>query len=376
MPTITGQPALDVAIGLFFAFFLLSVLCSAVNETIATLLAWRSDTLLSALRSMLGAAPETTGTAAPPAAGGIATTTLQRPRGSAASGPKRGVFYRMGVGKEAKADAKALVENPRVAELLDHPLVRSLVDETSRSPMRRVVPSYLPSRTFALALLDTLTDAEADDNVLQQAKTSIDGIDEPHVKKALLTVLANAQGNVDRFRDGIEQWFDATMSRASGWYKRKTLASLWVIAAIVTLVFNADAAQIATALWKDPVLRASVVQQAQAAAKSQSDIKNPNPESAADKQTVTTQIERIRQLKLPLGWSTHRSDPRLPDDGWGWIVKILGLLATIVALTLGAPFWFDALGKVSRLRGSGEQPAAPPAPAAAIAITPPAPGPA
>jgi hypothetical protein len=37
--------------------------------------------------------------------------------------------------------------------------------------------------------------------------------------------------------------------------------------------------------------------------------------------------------------------------------KILGLLVTGFALSLGAPFWFDLLGKVSNLRGAG--PAAP-----------------
>jgi hypothetical protein len=39
MPEITGQQALDVAIGLILVFFLLSVVCSAINEAFATALA-------------------------------------------------------------------------------------------------------------------------------------------------------------------------------------------------------------------------------------------------------------------------------------------------------------------------------------------------
>ena len=46
-------------------------------------------------------------------------------------------------------------------------------------------------------------------------------------------------------------------------------------------------------------------------------------------------------------------------QGWkGYLAKIAGLLVTAFALALGAPFWFDLLSKVARLRASG--PPAPP----------------
>jgi hypothetical protein len=330
MPSITGQPAVDVAIGLFFAFFLLSVLCSAINEAIATRLAWRSDTLLAALRSMLAdASPE------PDRAkqsGDLATnpTAAKKPESAVTSGGDQELITR----------------------LLDHSLVRSLVDERSRNGLRRAVPSYIPSRTFALALLDTLTDkSDASDDAFVQAQKTVDGIGNMQLKQALSALLADARGSIDRYYEGIAGWFDATMERASGWYKRRAQRNLWVIAVVVTVLFNADAAQMATSLWKDPVLRASVVSQAQAAAKDTPDLTNPGSTD-----NVTSQVERIRQLKLPLGWSFKKSDPRWPDDAVGWVGKLLGLAATVIALSLGAPFWFDLLGKVSRLRGTGAQP--------------------
>jgi hypothetical protein len=58
----------------------------------------------------------------------------------------------------------------------------------------------------------------------------------------------------------------------------------------------------------------------------------------------------VNQFGLPLGWSHATSPHNLFWDGFG---KVLGLLVTAFALTLGAPFWFDLLGKVSNLRGSG-----------------------
>jgi hypothetical protein len=62
----------------------------------------------------------------------------------------------------------------------------------------------------------------------------------------------------------------------------------------------------------------------------------------------------VSALELPLGWGTDPDDPRWFDDWQGAVGKVLGLLATVLALTLGAPFWFDLLGKVSRIRTSGK----------------------
>jgi hypothetical protein len=37
----------------------------------------------------------------------------------------------------------------------------------------------------------------------------------------------------------------------------------------------------------------------------------------------------------------------------GWLKTILGWAITIAAISLGAPFWFDLLGKVANLKGTG-----------------------
>ena len=36
--------------------------------------------------------------------------------------------------------------------------------------------------------------------------------------------------------------------------------------------------------------------------------------------------------------------------------KITGLLATILAIMMGAPFWFDLLNKISNMRSTGAKP--------------------
>jgi hypothetical protein len=45
----------------------------------------------------------------------------------------------------------------------------------------------------------------------------------------------------------------------------------------------------------------------------------------------------------------------VPDDFWSWLGRLAGWSATVLALSLGAPFWFDVLGKFARLRNTGNR---------------------
>jgi hypothetical protein len=46
----------------------------------------------------------------------------------------------------------------------------------------------------------------------------------------------------------------------------------------------------------------------------------------------------------------------VPHNGEEVFLKILGLLVTAAAVTLGAPFWFDLLNKITNFRLSGPPP--------------------
>jgi hypothetical protein len=144
------------------------------------------------------------------------------------------------------------------------------------------------------------------------------------------------------------------MDRVSGWYKRRTQIALTVIALIVTLLANADALQIGRSLWNDDAVRAAVVAQAQQAVSKGQATPDGGKDASQAAETLSQQVSDVKSLELPLGWSTDPKDPRWFDSGWGAAGKVLGLITTTLALTLGAPFWFDLLGRVSRLRTTGK----------------------
>ena len=309
MPDLTASPAIDVALGLIFMFFLLSIICSTVNELIAAALGWRAQLLEEGVRSML-------------------------------------------TGKDdAPGKAEKLLD-----ELAEHPLVAGKVSTVRKRFRQRRFPSYMNPKTFAMTFLDTVAPPAGDPegssrNLLERARTYALTLNETDpIRRALLAFLDQAGDDVTRFRTSVETWFDLTMDRVSGWYKRRTQIALIVIALVVTLLANADALQVGRALWNDDAVRASVVAQAQQAVnKGQA-----TPEVGKSAEALSEQVRDVKSLDLPLGWSTDPKDPRW-FDGWaGAVGKVLGLLATALALTLGAPFWFDLLGRVSRLRTTGK----------------------
>jgi hypothetical protein len=53
---------------------------------------------------------------------------------------------------------------------------------------------------------------------------------------------------------------------------------------------------------------------------------------------------------LPLGWKDY------PKTFGEWVTKVAGLIASILAVSLGGPFWFDVLQRFMQLRATGVAP--------------------
>jgi hypothetical protein len=91
-------------------------------------------------------------------------------------------------------------------------------------------------------------------------------------------------------------------------------------------------------------------------------------------QSFTLSYQQIHENQFPLGWTkvnyTYanaseiaqlRAIPGLPKhksgQWWAYIsvlfYKICGVAFTVLAITIGAPFWFDILGGIVKLRASG-----------------------
>lgn len=234
------------------------------------------------------------------------------------------------------------------------PAARDALAEIRHRPERASVEAFvaaLPSQDTANRAIATDLLAAVDRDPLERARAALVGLPADHpARRTLLRLLDDAEGSRDTFRTSVENWFDEQMDRISGWYKRRV--QRWIIAygVALTILFNVDTVAVAQSLWRAPTERASAAAVATAAAD-------------RDINSVDTSLDALRGLEVPIGWTAphqHNAvsrDPRhVPATVPEGLLKLLGWLITAGALAFGAPFWFDALGKLTRQRNTGDKP--------------------
>src|SRR4051794_10657214 len=140
MLNLTGVPALDLAIGLGFIFFLLATLAATIQEFIAGIFGLRARTLEAGLRSMLE----------DPNVGWAYVDQFY-------NHPLVKSLYRTAPPKTATPPTSPV---PQQAAAGERPLPTFVSADGRPSAWERTKgPSYISPRTFALVLLDTLAPA-------------------------------------------------------------------------------------------------------------------------------------------------------------------------------------------------------------------------
>jgi hypothetical protein len=275
--------AIEVGIGLVFVYLILSLICSAVQETIAGVAGWRSNTLKEGIENLL--------------------------------------------------------EDPSIKDLgkevYRHPLVKKLAKNGKN-------PSYIPPRNFAIALLDVLKDPTAREGPISEVRDTVRKMSDGPVKIALAGLIDSAQGDLTQACKNVETWFDDSMDRVNGWYKRNVQKWMMGIALVLAVFMNVDSIEISQRLWKDSQLRAQIVAHAGV---------------FVEERKTDDEFKRLRQElnELPVGWgkSTRDSLYKHPEL---FILKVFGWIFTTIAVSFGAPFWFDGLSKLFNIRAAGRRP--------------------
>jgi hypothetical protein len=295
----TDWAPLEVAIGLVLVFFILSVIASSLNEAIATVLGWRAKYLERWLENILKDPPSN---------------------------------------QQVRTSVDELFSNPLLASLIPQPGVW-------RSKTANRAPSYIATEVFSAAVLTHRGTRQLPATVAD----AIDNLPSRQLQEVARRLSNEASDTIEDLRANLERWYDDSMERVSGWYKRRVQFVLALIGLVLAIVLNADTMQIVGKLWSDQSVRAAVVAEADRVAQSD--------DPAADLEAVADRVDQLKSLDVPLGWKLEEGDPRdLPDGLRGWAGKVVGILLTALALMLGAPFWFDLLSRFARLRISGAPP--------------------
>jgi hypothetical protein len=276
-----GSTVLDVAIGLIFTFLAISLAVSAIVEAIASAMKWRASTLLQGIKDLLND-PNFDGLAR-----SIYNHALVNPQDS-------------GTAKTEKA-----LKNP---------------------------PAYMDPRLFADALVDV---AKITQDSPDKIKLAIDtNIKDEQLNCLLKGFVDQTAGDLGKMRDNIAAWFDNSMDRVGGVYKRKTQLWSFAIALIIAAALNVSAVGVGEALWLQPMLARTI-----------GPTTGLNPGAA---------LALLETLGFPIGWS----DAAFRNlQTWNGLEMLAGWLITATATLFGAPFWFDMLEQFVRVKGSGPSPA-------------------
>ena len=320
---------IDTAIGLVFTYFLLSIIASGIQEVVAGIFSWRGIYLSKGIDVILDNDAKTTfrWTSVGDFLRAHFTTSL--PETAAARHAAKPVPAIATAAQQEQHDTLG-----KVLSVQTHPLLRGTPSQ---------LPSYVPARNFALALLETLRDG-SQAPLFSQAERTISKLPPGDLQRTLSLFVQNAGGDLDIFRASLETWFDDSMDRLSGIYSRMSQYVMLILGILLALGLNVDSARLARTLWLNDDLRAAVVTDATTASN-----------------TPTTGLQQawssLASEHLPIGWAVSNQ-----FRGWNTAFTCLGWLFTAGAVGLGAPFWFGLLQQLVNFRSSGPPPArAPPA---------------
>lgn len=390
--------AIDVALGLIFIYLLYSLLASVVQELVARIFNSRARLLTKGLRRMLEDDDHSEDL------GWFGKFTFFN------------WFYELGwsivyffepfrkspflkkfytapsirnLGENSAAARPAYISPQIFSQTMVH-LLRSsckaqLEAREQRSVTRHAVGAdtamerAVQSQAAATAAPFKLTDAQAIKTALTHNYLHL----APIVQEHLLQLFEDAHHDVKAFRINMESWFNETMTRASGWYRKQTQTWLLCIGIGIAGLFNVDSIAIARILMKDKNVRTEMVQLATSRAPGYTAItdtlirKNVLHKDSAFYRADTSLRVFVNDTSLIGVYAMLRNDAgdaknvlgisracvtdsssghkiircgyTHPFQQNGWLI-FAGWCVTALAISLGAPFWFDLLGKVVKFR--------------------------
>ena len=147
------------------------------------------------------------------------------------------------------------------------------------------------------------------------------------------------------------------MDRASGWYKRTTHYVLIWVGLVMAVVLNADTLALYEHLENDPETLTDLVSAAETLAQNENidSLVRTDLEFADAVDQFKAYKNEVDEIKSPLGMGWKNTD-LLSATPYDWLTKVLGWVITALAVSLGAPFWFDILKKIVSIRSSGNKP--------------------
>lgn len=430
------QEIFEVVIGLVFTWLVLSTATMQVQEWIANLLRWRASDLENTLKRMLNDEDFTRLFYEHPLICSLSgEKDSKNPKPSYIPANKfsavllniiqnaetesslllhglYGLFSRLGdikdksMRQQADTELSRLVELARLSasseggEALGNLMLTSLEKEINdfgerftevKEASKAVLEKVQANKDHIDKMLKSLpvsSAAPSEVNKTLRGMLAL-GVTNPGLRLTLSSLLVGAEdqagagaSTTQTLRTNIKSWFNDSMDRLTGWYKRKAQLTAFILGCIIAAVLNVDTINISNQLWREPVVRQAINANANQILERAG---GTTPPSITD--LVFTVQDQFLNISLPIGWTFESDNSALAQNcsfvpgrgavfglnwygscvrptgalpstnGWIWsVTKLAGLLMTGLAATQGSSFWFDVLMKIINVRGSGIKP--------------------
>lgn len=383
-----NNEVLDVFIGLVFVYLLYSLLATVVGEIIATMIGLRARNVREAVDRMLNDEDEENKSMWVRIWDSI--NILKKPKSRMVTN-----FY----------------NHPEIKYLGSTGIFRN--------PSSFKAISFSKTLLYILNGSDEAFNRNNIEERLKKLKESPEALNKDEIildKETAVYVLSlwnESYGDITKFKLLLETWFDRTMEQASEWYKRKIQTILLILGFFMAWFGGADTFLIAKNLSTDKDARTKIVEMASAYVQN-----NPRPIELSIQGTNDTVLKKLdslnsrkldslldikKQLEKDIaeassvigigGWLPDTIRYATDKDGRGYYIPyadqrildkmgkeipangkisfdtgeklryffalfplhFLGFLITAIAISLGAPFWYDLLNKLMKLRTSVKQ---------------------
>ena len=331
-----NSPVLDLVILLSFTYFVSSLILSAITESIAGAFRLRQNDLRKALERMFFSAEWKT-------------------------------FVR-----------SLLIKNPNIESLM-------------RSKGR--IPAYIPAQNFILAILSYLNPdkykggeivSKTDEKIIPRIGEASKDILPKDLFDVLTTLMMQTSQSIagpqytpaltpqERFEKNLESFYNNTMDRVTGRYKKKIRKLLFITGFILAITLNIDTIKIANDALRDEnklgktidnitteISRIKTIGDSIVIKDSANGIVF-NTSMNTDTVNIKAQGDRLKKLTVyyekasgyNLGYKTWDDFIKQWKDHF--FLKILGILITVFALQLSSTFWFETINKAINIRAVGK----------------------
>jgi len=259
-------------------------------------------------------------------------------------------------------------------EILEHPIIKSLSKDSKSNPV------YISSKLFSDVLIDLLLKKELESDSSGK-RVDIKMVEKclkdiiimvPELKSIFLQYLGEKSRSIQKLKEEIGSWYDEAQEALIGSYKRNLQKWIFAISIVLVGSTNTDTIKLASYLYNNDEARETLATKASlfvhdstivglisridtltidsAMNRSQTEIVDQLKKDVKILNNLNTEL---KENAIPIGWNNE--DLRTYNF-LDYIKKLVGLLLTALAVSMGSPFWFDILSKLANLRSSGKKP--------------------